>query len=80
MKVNQTTAVRNYLEKKGHITSWEAIMKFGCTRLSAKIFLFRKEGLNIVTERVTKKNRYGYTVSYANYKLVKQNGKSKRNK
>ena len=72
MKLNQTTAVKQYLLKRGHITSWEAITKFGATRLSAIIYNLRKEGYRIVTHSVTKKNRYGYQVTFANYKLAKK--------
>lgn len=61
--------VLQYLRDYGKITSWEAITEFGNTRLSATIYLLRKDGWNISTEYKTAKNRYGNTVSYAVYKL-----------
>lgn len=72
MKVNQTTLIKEYLLRKGSITSWEAIKRFGCTRLSAKIYELRKEGYAIKSEPVTKKNRYGYTVTFSKYILAKK--------
>ena len=72
MKINQTSLIRAYLLKKGSITSWEAIKRFGCTRLSAKIYDLRKEGFSIKSEPVTKKNRYGYTVTFSKYILAKK--------
>lgn len=71
-KMTQTLAVKKHLIKRGHITSWEAIMKYGATRLSAIIYNLRKEGWRIVTHEVTKKNRYGMSVTFADYKLAKK--------
>ncbi len=45
--MNQTQAVRDYLVAGNGLTSLEAIEKFGCTRLSAKIFDLRKKGYAI---------------------------------
>ena len=36
-KVNKTQLVLKHLKEKGNITSWEAIQKYGATRLSAII-------------------------------------------
>lgn len=68
MKRTQLTTVRNHLEEHGSITSYEAINRYGITRLSAVIFLLRKEGLPIYTETVTVKSRYGKT-NVAKYRL-----------
>lgn len=64
---NQRTLVKKHLNRKGSITSWEAIKLFGCTRLSAVIFDLRNEGMKIRTENVTQKNRYGNFVTFAKY-------------
>jgi hypothetical protein len=66
-KINQRSLVKKHLNRKGHITSWEAIKLYGCTRLSSVIYDIRNEGMKIKTEYETKKNRYGYTVSFAKY-------------
>ena len=54
----------------GSITSMEAIQVYGATRLSAIIYNLRKDGLKIVTESITQKNRYGNSTTFAKYKLV----------
>lgn len=66
-QLSQIAMVRKHLNKKGSITSWEAIKLFGCTRLSAVIYVLRNEGMKIKTEHVTKKNRYGWPVTFAKY-------------
>ena len=61
--------VKEILEEKGSITSWEAIQKMGNTRLSATIHILRhKYEMPIVTEMRIADNgkRYGY------YYLVKE--------
>lgn len=70
-RISQGEMIRKHLVKKRSITSWEAIKLYGCTRLSAKIYDLRAEGMNIKTDHITKKNRYGYPVTFANYILVK---------
>ena len=69
-KVYKCDQVLKHLKDKGNITSWEAINKYGATRLSDIIFRFKKNlGLNIVTESVTEKDRNGNTVTFAKYVL-----------
>ena len=41
--VSKTEKVLQHLQKYGSITSWEAINKYGATRLSAIIFNLRKK-------------------------------------
>lgn len=70
-RLSQSDMVKKHLNKKGHITSWEAIKLYGCTRLSAKIYDLRNEGMDIRTEKITQKNRYGYPVTFAKYIRVR---------
>ncbi len=65
--------ILTHLQDFGSITSWEAIKEYGCTRLSAYIYLLRKEGYIIENEMVTSKNRYGDEVHYAKYKIKLKN-------
>ena len=65
--ITQIELIRKHLNKKGSITTWEAIMKYGCTRLSAKIYDLKKEGMKIKSEPVAKKNRYGNMVVFCKY-------------
>ncbi len=68
-KTTHYDRVLQYLQDFGEITSWDAIREFGNTRLSATIYLLRKDGWQIKTEFKADKNRYGDPVSYAVYKL-----------
>lgn len=61
--------LRHLKTHKRGITQADAVEKFGCYRLSARISDLREMGYDIKTENETKKNRYGVTVTYARYKL-----------
>ena len=68
--MNQILEIKNHLEKRGYITSMQAIELFGVTRLSSVIYVLRnKYNMNIETERRETINRYGNTVHYGFYKL-----------
>jgi hypothetical protein len=53
----QNEQIKAYLTKGKSITPLDALNKFGCFRLSARIKNLRDEGLNIVTKYVTKDNK-----------------------
>lgn len=69
--MTQEEKVLRHLKELGSITSWEAIMEYGITRLSAKIFNLRKQGYEIEKEYVTTKNRFGEYCTFAKYMLRK---------
>lgn len=46
---SQISEVIDLLRKQGYITSYEAIEKFGATRLSGIIFILRERGFGIET-------------------------------
>ena len=46
-----TQKILDYLERGNKITPLEALYKFGCFRLSARIHILRQEGYNIITEK-----------------------------
>lgn len=73
MKQTQTSSIKDYLLAGNSLTSMEAFEKFGCTRLSARIFDMRKSGIKIKTEMVKGINRYGSYCTYASYSVVKNN-------
>ena len=77
-KTTQDKEVLDYLRKIGSITSWEAIVEFGATRLSAIIYNLRKKGYNIETNDVIVKNRYGNATVIAKY-VLKEGGESEQN-
>lgn len=61
--------ILRHLKDYGSITSWEAIEEYGCTRLSAVIYMLRQVGYIITSETISRKNRYGKTVFFAKYIL-----------
>ena len=62
----QTEKILNYLSKGKGITPIEALNKFGCFRLAARIADLRKNGHLIFTDSITKNGK-----TFASYKLVK---------
>ena len=73
-KKTQVEKVLNHLIKFGTITSWEAIQTYRITRLSDKIYLLRKKGINISTIDSSNINQEGIKTEFATYKLI-ENGK-----
>lgn len=66
---SQNDMILDHLKYFGSITSSQAWAIYGCTRLSARISDLRAKGIDIVAERVTKKNRFGEKVSVNQYRL-----------
>lgn len=62
----QNTEIENYLKKGKKIHALEALKRFGCFRLSARIHDLRSKGLNIKTERKMSKGGKNFAV----YSLV----------
>jgi hypothetical protein len=60
----QKQQIQAYLTKGKSLTPIDALTKFGCFRLAARISDLRNEGLNIATKIVTKKGK-----SYASYSI-----------
>ena len=65
----QLDAVKRHLFDYRSITSFQAFEEYGITRLSGLIFKLRKEGWGIQSKNITKKNRYGNTVTFVKYIL-----------
>lgn len=65
----QANMVLQYIKDFGSIDPMQALSDLGVYRLGARIFDLRKDGYNIVSQKETKKNRYGRTVSYARYTM-----------
>ena len=63
---SQKTQIKKYLNSGRTLTAIQALTKFGCFRLAARIADLRKDGVNIVTNIVTQKGK-----SFASYKKIK---------
>jgi hypothetical protein len=55
--MSQTTQIANYLNKGRKLTAIDALNKFGCFRLAARIADLRNDGMNIKTTIVKLKNK-----------------------
>lgn len=73
-KKTKTGEVTKYLVRYGSITSWQAIQKFGATRLSDIILRFRKAHgrASVESKDVTEKDRYGNTCTFTKYVYHKE--------
>ena len=69
--ITQREMILNHLKDFGSITPLKALEEYGCYRLSAVIFelrdIGRREGFTIETRPLTRKNRFGNSVTFAEY-------------
>lgn len=72
MKSKQKTRVLDYMRRYGAITQLDALRDLSCMRLASRISELRKDGFEIQRTMVTTKNRDGELVSYAQYRLLKE--------
>ena len=68
-KQTKSQQVLKHLQKRKSITTWEAIMLYKATRLSAIIHSMRKKGMSIVTKSIKSKDVNGNEVTFAKYVL-----------
>ncbi len=61
----QKKRIKEQLIKGAGITPMHALNKYGCFRLSARIWELRNEGMNIITRRITHGGK-----SFAFYELA----------
>jgi hypothetical protein len=59
--------VFDFMLEEGGITSLDAFVELGETRLSARIFELKKKGVNVSSETVSVQNRYGEKRSVKKY-------------
>ena len=67
--MNQCEMVMKYINDFGSITTFEAFTELGITRLSSRIHDLTNQGVNFKREILSKKNRYGKSVSFMRYSL-----------
>lgn len=70
MKATQCERILRHLKDFGSITSQEAMQEYGIMRLASRINDLRAQGVMIVSETATGKNRYGEATHYAVYRLA----------
>ena len=69
---SQCDMILQYMRDFGSISQIEAASEIGCYRLSGRIYDLRARGYTIKREMQSRKNRYGKSVSFARYSLVKE--------
>ena len=73
MKKSQNEMILKYLQThRTGITPLQALNKFGCFRLSGRIFELREQGYKIMTNMVEITTSDGDTKSVAQYRLVER--------
>lgn len=68
----QAKRVLNHLQKRGSITSNEALSMYAVSRLASRIFELRDAGYAINTQMVERYNKYTEKVHIAKYTLAKE--------
>lgn len=70
-KKTQKQFILQHLQQYGFIEPLTALREYGCYRLGAIIFVLRKEGYDISTERMQAKSKItGRPVQFAKYILA----------
>lgn len=72
MKSTQCVKVLEYMRQFGSITQLQALQDIGCMRLASRISDLRSQGYAIGRRIKTSKNRYGDSVSFAEYYLIEE--------
>lgn len=67
--MTQCERILRHLNDYGSITSMVAMQEYGIMRLASRINDLRAQGIAIVSETKTAKNRYGETTHFAVYRL-----------
>ena len=69
MKTTHDERLLDYLKDNGNINPLKAWKELGIYRLSSSIHRLRKEGGDIITERINVMNRFDENCLVANYKF-----------
>ncbi len=75
MRKTHKDRVLEYVRQFGSISSLEAFRDLGNTRLSATIFLLKKDGYKITTKNESSKNRFGDNTTYCRYYIEEREEK-----
>lgn len=71
--MNQRERIYDYMIVFGSITPMEAFADLGITKLATRVSEMREEGIHIIGEWESKKNRFGKTIRYMRYRLGERN-------
>lgn len=65
--MTQAERIKTHLVQYGAITAHEANDLYGITRLSARVWELRRDGMNIKSRDISVQNRYGDTIRVSQY-------------
>lgn len=71
---SQKELIIKYIRDFGSITTYEAFIDIGCTKLTTRISELRKNGFNIIGEAQTGTNRYGKIIKFNRYRMGEISG------
>lgn len=75
--MTQTDRIERHMRDYGSITTRDAFIEYGCTRLPARIWdLEHKKNIRIARKTEVSLNRYGEKINYTRYSL-RDNGDEK---
>lgn len=66
--MKQCERILQYLDEHGSITRAEAMSELGIANFTARVSDLRRAGVELDTETVFQKNRYGEKVKYFRYR------------
>lgn len=72
MKITQNERILDYIAAYGSITSYEAFVDLGITRLASRICDLTKQGYEFDKKFESAPNRFGESTSYVRYSFRKQ--------
>ena len=72
VRMTQNEMILDHLKMFGSITPMKAIEEYGCLRLAARISDLKDKGYYIRTDHISRKNRFGKTVTFAKYVYIPQ--------
>lgn len=71
-KMTQCEMILRYIDTFGSITTKDAFMDLGITRLASRVCDLQKKGIELDRQMETSKNRFGKKVSYMRYSRAKE--------
>lgn len=70
--MTQCELIIKYLKDFGSITTFESYEELGITRLPSRINDLKNQGYEFNKDWVTKKNRYGKSISFLRYSILSE--------
>lgn len=76
--MTQHTLIIDYMREHGSITTYDAFMELGITKLTTRISELRRAGFKIRGVAYSGLNRFGKPVTYNRYTLIDDDAKANK--